>query len=108
MARRIVMVEVPKNANARQVGGDHYKKEGRVEHWDIVVQWDLDYFQGIITKYVMRWKDKGGIVDLEKGLHSLEKYIEVARAGQVPGRAVSNAPGRRYKGRGAKRIGGRG
>lgn len=95
-------------ANSRQVGGTHYKEVGRVEHWDIVWQWKLDYYQGQITKYVMRWRAKGGIADLEKAQHFLDKYIELARGGQVPGLAVSNAPGRRYKGRGAKRIGGRG
>ena len=66
------------NANSRQIGGAHYKKP--IEHWDIVAIWNLDYFQGIITKYVMRWREKGGIQDLEKGLHSLAKYIEVEQA----------------------------
>lgn len=66
-------------ANSRQVGGEHYKKaKGVVEHWDIVDQHDLDYFQGQITRYVMRWKDKGnGVQDLEKAKHFLEKYIEL-------------------------------
>lgn len=67
-------------ANDRQVGGKHYKKvDGTVEHWDIVAQHGLDYFQGQITKYVMRWKDKGGLQDLEKARHFLEKYIELNR-----------------------------
>lgn len=66
-------------ANERQVGGGHYKKgKGIVEHWDIVAQHELDYFQGQITKYVMRWKLKGnGVEDLEKARHFLEKYIEL-------------------------------
>lgn len=66
-------------ANDRQVGGAHYKQpEGVVEHWDIVHQHHLDYFQGQITKYVMRWRSKGGINDLEKARHFLDKYIELA------------------------------
>ena len=56
-----------KDANTRQVGGNHYHKEGAVQHWDIVAQHNLDYFQGQITKYVMRWRDKNGLQDLEKG-----------------------------------------
>lgn len=67
-------------ANDRQVGGTHYKGEGKVEHWDIVAQWGLDYFQGQITKYVMRWRAKGGIQDLEKARHFLDKYIELEKA----------------------------
>lgn len=64
-------------ANERQVGGSHYK--GRIQHWDIVAELELDYFQGQITKYVMRWKLKGGIQDLEKAQHFLEKYVELAK-----------------------------
>jgi hypothetical protein len=63
-------------ANDRQIGGSHYKTDG-LEHWDMVVHFKLDYFQGQITKYVMRWRDKGGIADLEKAQHFLEKYKEV-------------------------------
>lgn len=66
-------------ANERQIGGSHYKT-GKTQHWDIVAEHDLDYFQGQITKYVMRWKAKNGIQDLEKAAHFLEKYIELAKA----------------------------
>jgi len=62
-------------ANERQVGGNHYA--GKIQHWDIVADHDLDYFQGQITKYVMRWKKKNGIQDLEKARHFLDKYIEL-------------------------------
>jgi hypothetical protein len=64
-------------ANEEQVGGDHYKKHGALQHWDIVHLFKLDYFQGQITKYVMRWKDKNGIQDLQKAAHFLKKYIEL-------------------------------
>jgi hypothetical protein len=63
-------------ANNRQVDGTHYKQMG-IEHWDVVVLDNLDYFQGQITKYVMRWRGKNGITDLEKAKHFLDKYIEV-------------------------------
>jgi hypothetical protein len=63
-------------ANDRQVGGSHYKIGGE-EHWDRVHRLGLDYFQAQITKYVERWKNKGGVTDLEKALHVLEKYIEL-------------------------------
>lgn len=42
--------------------------------------YNWDYFQGQITKYVMRWRRKGGIQDLKKALHVLEKYIESEEA----------------------------
>ena len=87
-------------ANDRQVGGQHYKKETGVwvtcscgkrtfvplQHWDIARIFRLDYFQGQITKYVMRWRDKNGKQDLEKALHFVEKYIE----GEEPGSEYVN------------------
>lgn len=63
-------------ANDRQVAGIHYQKQ-KIQHWDYVAANDLDYFQGQITKYVSRWKDKNGLDDLRKAQHFLEKYIEV-------------------------------
>ena len=70
-------------ANERQVAGEHYKAEG-FQHWDMVAAHKLDYFQGQITKYVMRWNKKGGIQDLHKAHHFLEKYIELVKAGTIP------------------------
>lgn len=69
-------------ANQRQVGGSHYGLRQR-QHWDVVVEFDLDYFQGQITKYVFRWDKKNGIQDLEKAQHFLEKYIEAALEGRL-------------------------
>lgn len=67
------------SANDKQVAGSHYKTmtPDIPQHWDIVALHNLDYFQGQITKYVMRWKNKNGIQDLQKALHFLEKYIEL-------------------------------
>jgi hypothetical protein len=67
-------------ANDRQVGGEHYKTDNGLQHWDIVDIFNLGYFEGQITKYLFRWKKKGGIKDLEKAQHFLEKYIEIEKA----------------------------
>jgi hypothetical protein len=48
-----------------------------------VVEFDLDYFQAQITKYVMRWDKKNGLQDLEKAQHFLEKYIEEIQSGRI-------------------------
>lgn len=71
-------VERKLTANDRQVGGDHYKTGG-LQHWDLVQMFQWDYFQGQITKYLMRWRKKNGLEDLEKARHYLDKYIEVER-----------------------------
>lgn len=69
-----------KTANERQVGGSHYREAGKIQHWDVAALLDLDYYQGQITKYVCRWKRKGGLQDLEKARHFLDKYIELERS----------------------------
>lgn len=63
-------------ANARQHGGDHYKGTG-FEHWDFVHGLGLDYFQGNSTKYVSRWRNKGGHEDLLKAIHYVDKAREL-------------------------------
>ena len=79
-------------ANDRQVGGTHYAAP--IQHWDWVAANNLDYFQGQITKYVARWKDKNGIEDLLKARHFLDKYIELSAPpyhdGEEPGRGYVN------------------
>jgi len=79
----------PSSANSRQVAGTHYKSG--IQHWDFVVANDLDYFQGQITKYVVRWKHKNGLDDLLKAQHFLEKYIEVARREPQDGSTPTSA-----------------
>jgi len=66
------------SANAIQIGGEHYKKGGGEEHWDRAWRLKYDPFQYIITKWVERWRDKGGVEDLKKAQHAIQKYIEVA------------------------------
>ena len=66
------------SANEKQVAGAHYGGTGvAYQHWDIVVEHKLNYFEGQITKYVMRCRGKNGKQDLEKAKHFIEKYLEV-------------------------------
>lgn len=58
--------------NARQVGGEHYQKM-IYQHWDWVCDVGLPYLLGCATKYICRWRQKGGAQDLEKAVHYLEK-----------------------------------
>jgi len=61
-------------ANERQIGGDHYKT--KYEHWDLVLNTGMGYLEGCATKYVARWRKKGGLADLRKALHYVEKIQE--------------------------------
>lgn len=66
------------DANARQVSGNHYKTKA-IQPWDYIASNNLGYFEGNVVKYVSRWKDKGGVADLEKARHYLDKLIELQR-----------------------------
>ena len=63
-------------ANSKQVDGDHYRTKG-IQPWDYIAANDLGFFEGSAIKYLTRWKDKGGIADLRKAIHFIEKLIEV-------------------------------
>ena len=64
------------SANEIQVAGSHYKTKA-VQPWDYIAANELGYFEGNIVKYVSRWRDKGGVDDLRKAKHYLEKLIEL-------------------------------
>jgi hypothetical protein len=73
-----------RTANAKQVGGDHYKKMG-IQTWDVVDTWPIDqrigYYRGNALKYVMRIGAKDEeIQEAGKAVHYLEKLIEVLKA----------------------------
>ena len=61
-------------ANDYQVSGRHYKTS--YEHWDMCLKLQLGYLEGSSTKYVCRWRAKGGLTDLRKALHFLNKTEE--------------------------------
>lgn len=63
------------DANAVQVGGEHYKDK-HIQPWDYIIANNLGYLEGNIIKYVSRWKDKNGVQDLRKAQHYLQKLIE--------------------------------
>ena len=65
-----------KGANGKQVAGSHYSDK-EIQPWDFIYANNLGYFEGNCVKYVSRWKDKGGIDDLKKAIHYLEKLIEL-------------------------------
>lgn len=70
----------------KQVGGTHYKMPNPdQEHWNLVTAHGWDYFTAQVIKYVMRWKSKGGVDDLKKAQHFLEKLIELQMANSIVG-----------------------
>ena len=68
--------DIMSKANDIQVGGVHYK-QSQYETWDVINDWGLGYFDGNAVKYLSRWRHKGGIDDLRKAKHYIEKLIEL-------------------------------
>lgn len=62
--------------NNKQVGGTHYQRLNPAP-WDVVIAWNLGYLEGTALKYIARWQDKGGIEDIKKAIHFLEKLVVV-------------------------------
>ena len=68
------------SANAIQIGGSHYN--GDYQHWDWVSDCNIHYLMGCATKYVVRWRKKNGLQDLEKAKHYLMKMEELIVEGR--------------------------
>lgn len=78
------------SARDKQIGGDHYRSK-RIQPWDAMECWmSLEefcgYLRGNIIKYMARYPEKGGVEDLRKARHYLDKLIETLEL------SPSNAP----------------
>lgn len=62
----------------KQVGGKHYHQGNGIQPWDIIEAWELDFWEGNVIKYILRWKHKDGVQDLEKARHYLDYIINKA------------------------------
>jgi hypothetical protein len=73
---------VPSNkADDLQIGGDHYKNMG-VQPWKAMESWMTPeqfagFLRGNAIKYLARCDAKGGIDDIKKARHYIDKLVEV-------------------------------
>lgn len=79
------------NALDVQVGGTHYKDMG-VQPWVAFDSWlspeqHVGYLLGTAIAYLARFNSKGvgkgGLVDVEKATHTLQRLVEVAKKGSA-------------------------
>lgn len=68
-------------ANDMQFGGDHYFELG-IQPWVAMEAWMspeafAGFLRGNVIKYIARTEKKGGLEDLQKARHYLDKLIEV-------------------------------
>jgi len=59
-----------------QVAGSHYKNKA-IQPVQYIHANGIGFFEGNVIKYVTRWKDKGGVADLNKAKHYIELLIEL-------------------------------
>ena len=59
----------------KQVGGDHYKKF-KIQPAEFCYKNNIPYLEATAIKYLCRWKDKGGLQDLDKAIHFIELLKE--------------------------------
>ncbi len=65
-----------------QVGGDHYKKLGAYQPWEVLARcMTPDELRGLgkgtVIAYLMRERDKGGAQDITKARHTLQLLEEL-------------------------------
>jgi hypothetical protein len=63
----------------KQVGGNHYLKY-KIQPVEFIVKNNIGFVEGNIIKYILRFKDKGGIADLEKAKHYIELLIDSSKS----------------------------
>jgi hypothetical protein len=67
------------SANKKQVGGNHYLKY-KIQPVEFIIKNNIGFVEGNIIKYVLRFKEKGGVQDLLKAKHYIELLIDTTKS----------------------------
>lgn len=75
------MPDLHQMANEHQVGGMHYANKP-IQPWEfmesVMTEEQFEgYIRGNVIKYLSRYPEKGGRLDLEKAKHYLDKLLEI-------------------------------
>jgi hypothetical protein len=67
-----------------QIGGAHYK-QFKIQPIEFCHVNKIGYLESTAIKYLCRWKDKGGIEDLDKAIHYIQvlKELEIANTART-------------------------
>lgn len=83
----IFEVDAPEAASVLNIqeGGDHYKKLGAYQPWEVLRRWLTPeefrgYMKGTAIAYLAREQDKGGMLDIKKATHTLQGLTELLGA----------------------------
>ena len=72
-----------KSALDTQVGGSHYK-DMAIQPWQAMEAWLTPeeyrgYHKGVAIAYLARERDKGGLDDIKKTIHHLQRLVEMVQ-----------------------------
>lgn len=65
-----------------QIGGEHYNKLA-IQPARYILENQLGWAEGCAIAYITRWRDKGGVDDLRKAIHTIELLIETTEPRKV-------------------------
>jgi hypothetical protein len=65
-------------SSKKQVGGNHYLKY-KIQPVDFIIKNNIGFVEGNIIKYILRFKEKGGVQDLLKAKHYIELLIDTSK-----------------------------
>lgn len=66
---------VSENTNSKTKPNYYKAKSGR-DVMDVIVEFDLDFFQGNVLKYIIRYRGKNGLEDLQKAKEYIDRMIK--------------------------------
>lgn len=72
------IAEINTKPNRGQVGGTHYV-DMAIQPFEFIHRNGIGFAEWCAIKYLCRWRNKGGIQDLEKAKHCIEMLIDAER-----------------------------
>lgn len=64
------------NPLTQQIAGSHYK-DFPIQPVEFIHANSIPFIEGCVIKYVSRWRNKNGLIDLEKAIHFLQLLIKL-------------------------------
>lgn len=78
--KKVIVDIVPKEPD--MVNSPPHYTSGGIENIDFIDAKKLDFYQGTILNYLVRWRMKGGVEDLKKAKWYLDRYVKLQEGGK--------------------------
>lgn len=76
------IIEGPQNLGPGDSTPSHYQGNGMTP-FDVWDAFDLDRYEANAVKYLLRWRKKNGVEDLQKARHYIDIIIKRAQEGKT-------------------------